>query len=225
MRRETAIKEDSMSLTLIGKKRGMTRVFCSKTGKNIPCTVLEIQPNLVVQAKTNEKDGYQALKLGAFAMSDVEKRRARKPDLGQFKNDLSPQKALKESKGSFKGKNVGDAVKADYFALGSYVDVQGTTKGKGYQGVVKRHGVSMIVKSHGAGPVVRHIGSSGFMTSHGRVHKGKKDSGQMGSAKCFVEGLEVLEIDIDAGVLVVKGGVPGANGGTIYVRNSIKGKK
>ena len=213
-----------MSLTLIGKKRGMTRVFCSKTGKNIPCTVLEIQPNLVVQAKTTEKDGYEALLLGAFPMSDAEKRRAKKPDLGKFKDGMAPHKALKESKGSFE-KSVGEFVPADYFAIGAYVDVQGITKGKGYQGVVKRHNVSMIVKSHGAGPVVRHIGSSGFMTSHGRVHKGKKDSGQMGAAKCFVEGLEVLEIDLDAGVMVVKGGVPGANGGTIYVRNSIKGKK
>lgn len=213
-----------MSLTLIGKKRGMTRVFCSKTGKNIPCTVLEIQPNLVVQAKTSEKDGYQALALGAFPMNDAEKRRARKPDLGQFKNGIAPCKTLKESKGSF-DKNVGDAVAADYFQIGAYVDVQGITKGKGYQGVIKRFNVGTIVKSHGAGPVVRHIGSSGFLTSHGRVHKGKKDSGQMGAVKCFVEGLEVLDIDAEAGVVVVKGGVPGANGGTIYVRNSIKGKK
>ena len=212
-----------MSLTLIGKKRGMTRVFCSKTGKNIPCTVLEIQPNLVVQAKTTETDGYEALLLGAFPMSDAEKRRAKKPALGRFKEGMTPQKTLKESKGSFE-KVAGDAIAADYFEVGAFVDVQGVTKGKGYQGVVKRHNVGMIVKSHGAGPVARHIGSSGFLTSHGRVHKGKKDSGQMGAAKCFVEGLEILEIDAEAGVVVVKGGVPGANGGTIYVRKSIKGK-
>ena len=213
-----------MSLTLIGKKRGMTRVFCSKTGKNIPCTILEIQPNLVVQSKTVESDGYEAVKLGAFALSDKDKRRARKPDLGQFKDGMAPHKTLLESKGSFDKKS-GDMVELNYFTVGSYVDVRGTTKGKGYQGVIKRFGVGTIVKSHGAGPVVRHIGSSGFMTSHGRVHKGKKDSGQMGSANCFAEGLEVLEIDVEAGVMVVKGGVPGANGGTIYVRNNIKGKK
>lgn len=224
MGRETA-KGNSMSLTLIGKKRGMTRVFCSKTGKNIPCTVLEIQPNLVVQTKTVESDGYEAVKLGAFALTEVQQRRARKPDLGQFKDGAVPMKTLIESRGSFPENKAGDLIKLDYFPVGGYVDVRGTTKGKGYQGVIKRFGVGTIVKSHGAGPVVRHIGSAGFMTSHGRVHKGKKDSGQMGSANCFAEGLEILEIDVEAGVMVVKGGVPGANGGTIYVRNNIKGKK
>ena len=158
-------------------------------------------------------------------MSDSEKRRAKKPHLGKFKEGMTPVKTLKESKGSFEGKNVGDLIKPDYFEVGAYVDIQGITKGKGYQGVIKRFGVGTIVKSHGAGPVVRHIGSSGFMTSHGRVHKEKKDSGQMGAANCFIEGLEVLDIDAEAGVMVVKGGVPGANGGTVYVRNSIKGKK
>lgn len=214
-----------MSLTLIGKKRGMTRVFCKKTGRNLPCTVLEIQPNLVVQQKTKENDGYEAVKLGAFTLSEVQKKRARKPDLGQFKDGMAPMKTLLESKGNFDGVTAGSFVTLSYFTVGSYVDVRGISKGKGYQGVIKRHGVSTIVKSHGAGPVVRHIGSSGFMTSHGRVHKGKKDSGQTGSEFCYAEGLEILDIDLEAGTLVVIGSVPGANGETIYVRNNIKGKK
>jgi len=224
MRRETAIKDNSMSLTLIGKKRGMTRVFCSKSGKNIPCTVLEIQSHLVLQSKSEETDGYEAVKLAAFALSDAEKRRARKPDLGQFKNGLTPMKTLLESRGSFDLK-AGDSVDSTYFSVGSYVDVHGVTKGKGHQGVVKRYGVACIAKSHGSGPVVRHIGSSGSLTSHGRVQKGKRGSGQMGNANCCTQGLEVLDIDKELGVMVVKGAVPGANGGTIYVRNNIKGKK
>lgn len=213
-----------MSLTLIGKKRGMTRVFCKTSGKNLPCTVLEIQPNLVLRQKTSETDGYEALVLAAFPLSDSEKKRAKKPNLGQFKNDTTPRKTLLESKGAFDYKE-GDSVDLSYFSEGQYVDVRGTSKGKGYQGVIKRHGVSRIVTSHGAGPVVRHIGSSGFMTSHGRVHKGKKDSGQMGAESKYAEGVEILEIDLESGILVVKGSVPGANGGTIYVRNNIKGKK
>ena len=213
-----------MSLTLIGKKRGMTRVFCKKSGKNIPCTVLEIQPNVVVQEKTKDKDGYEALKLAAFPLSETQVKRAKKPDLGHFKDGLVPMKTMLESRGCFEQKK-GDKIDLSYFEIGSYVDVRGVSKGKGYQGVIKRHGVARIVSSHGAGPVVRHIGSSGFMTSHGRVHKGKKDSGQTGNVYRFAEGLEILDIDVDLGILVVKGGVPGANGGTIYVRNNIKGKK
>ena len=153
MRRETAIKDNSMSLTLIGKKRGMTRVFCSKSGKNIPCTVLEIQSHLVLQSKTTESDGYVAVKLAAFALSESEKRRAKKPDLGQFKDGMVPMKTLVESRGTFDLK-VGENVDATYFAIGAYVDVHGTTKGKGHQGVVKRFGKACIHKSHGAGPVV-----------------------------------------------------------------------
>ncbi len=224
MRRETAIKDNSMSLTLIGKKRGMTRVFCSKSGKNIPCTVLEIQSHLVLQSKTDESDGYKAIKLAAFALSDADKRRAKKPHLGQFKDGIAPMKTFVESRGSFDLK-AGESVNATYFEVGAYVDVRGTTKGKGHQGVIKRFGVSSIHKSHGAGPVVRHLGSSGSLTSHGRVQKGKKGSGQMGNDNRFAEGLEVLDIDKELGVMVVKGSVPGSNGGTIYVRNNIKGKK
>jgi large subunit ribosomal protein L3 len=214
-----------MSLTLIGKKRGMTRVFDPKSGKNIPCTVLEIQPNLVVQAKTKESDGYDALKLGALALSEKQIKGAKKPDIGQFKNNLTPMKTLLESRGSFADKKEGDMIPCSYFATGSFVDVQGVTKGKGFQGVIKRFKVGSIVKSHGAGPVVRHIGSAGSLTSHGRVQKGKKGAGRMGNCNRTTEGLKVLEIDESLGVVVVKGSVPGANGGTIYVRASIKGKK
>ena len=103
-----------------------------------------------------------------------------------------------------------------------FVDVRGRTKGKGYQGPIKRHGVSRVVSSHGAGPIVRHVGSSGFMTSHGRVHKGKVDSGQMGDDNHFAECLQVLEIDKDNDVILVKGCVPGANNSVVYVRSSVK---
>ncbi len=214
-----------MSLTLIGKKRGMTRIFCSKTGKNTPCTIIEIQPNLLVQSKTIETDGYEAVKLAAFALSEKQKRTARKPDLGHYKDGMPAMRTMVESKGSLEGKKPGDLIDLTYFSNGSFVDVRGTTKGRGYAGVIKRFRVGSIVKSHGAGPVVRHLGSTGSLTSHGRVQKGKKGAGQMGAVNRCTEGLEVLEMDAEHGILVVKGGIPGANGGTVYVCNSIKGKK
>lgn len=157
-------------------------------------------------------------------MSDKKKKNAKKPYLGIFSKSPVAMEKILESRGDFKEVSEGDMVGPDYFEVGSFIDVRGKSKGKGYQGVIKRHGVSTIVKSHGAGPVVRHIGSSGFMTSHGRVHKGKKDSGQTGNAFCFAEGLLVVEVNTDDNFVVVKGSVPGPNGGVVYLRNSIKGK-
>ena len=215
-----------MSLTMTGKKRGMLRLFDKETGKSTPCTVIELSPNVVSQIKTIEKDGYSAVQMAALACSSVERKRMKKPLAGHFESKkIDPHKKLKESKvDDLAGLEVGKVFGVDYFEEVIYVDVQGISKGKGYQGVIKRFGVASIAKSHGAGPVVRHIGSSGSMTSHGRVHKGKKASGQMGNASVVAENLQVVEINTNLNALIVKGAIPGANGDTVYVRKAIKRK-
>lgn len=213
-----------MSLTMICKKRGMTRLFSKKTGKALPCTVIEFQPNVISQVKSEEKDGYHAVQLGAFVLSEADKKRQKKPLSGHFKkHKIAPRKVLKESRlpASSEWKE-GDEIKADYFAAGDLVDVTGNSKGKGYQGVVKRHNYGTFGGSHGVGPVARHAGSTGSLTAHGEVRKGKKMAGHMGAERVTTEHLEVLEVDVDLGVLIVKGAVPGANGDVVYIRKALK---
>lgn len=213
-----------MSLTISGRKRGMTRVFDKTSGKMFPCTVIEVEPNIVSQVKTEEKDGYVAVQLASGSMSPQEKKRMKKPEAGHFtKKGIDAKKVLHETRLTDAGEwEVGKEVDATQFEEGSYVDVRGTSKGKGYQGVIKRHGVARIVSSHGAGPCVRHIGSSGSLTSHGRVHKNKKASGQMGNERVTIEGLQVLKVDKEKNALVVKGAIPGANGGVVFIRKAMK---
>lgn len=213
-----------MSLTLSGRKRGMTRIFDKTSGKSFPCTVIEVEPNIISQIKTKEKDGYVAVQLASGGMTPQEKKRMKKPEAGHFsKKGLEPKKVLHETRLLDASEwEVGKEVDVTQFEEGTYVDVRGTSKGKGYQGVIKRHGVARIVSSHGAGPVVRHIGSSGFLTSHGRVHKNKKAAGHMGSERVTVEGLQVLKVDKEKNALVVKGAIPGANGGVVFIRKAMK---
>lgn len=213
-----------MSLTMSGKKRGMTRIFDKDSGKALPCTVIEVEPNIITQVKTKENDGYTAVQLASGTMTPQQKKRMKKPVRGHFeKKGIDPKKVLHESRLKSEGDyQIGQEIDVAQFQEGAYVDVHGRTKGKGYQGVIKRHGVSRIVKSHGAGPVVRHIGSSGFLTSHGRVHKNKKMAGHMGDANVTVEGLKILKIDPRRNLLVVKGAIPGANGGVVYIRKAMK---
>ena len=215
-----------MSLTLIGKKRGMTRIFDKKSGKVLPCTVIELRPNVVSQIKTVENDGYTAVQMAALEVPESKKRNVSKPLLGHFsKKKIEPHLKLLETRlKATDGLEVGKEFSADYFAEGSLVDVTGISKGKGYQGVIKRHGKSRIVKSHGAGPVVRHIGSSGSLTAHGRVHKGKKMAGQMGNTRKTVERLEVLKVDTVLNAVIVKGSIPGANGSVVSLRKTLKEK-
>jgi len=213
-----------MSLTLIGKKRGMTRIFDEKSGHAIPCTVIELDSNVVSQIKTLEKDGYQAVQMSAVKPTASQKKNMTKPLTGHYsKKSIEPRVVARESRiDDVSGMELGKEFNSDYFEVGSYVDVQGQSKGKGYQGVMKRFGASGMNKSHGQGPVQRHLGSSGSLTSHGRVQKNKKMAGQMGNAKVGIQSLLVVKVNAEQKALVVKGAVPGANGGTVFIRKAIK---
>jgi large subunit ribosomal protein L3 len=214
-----------MSLTLIGKKRGMTRLFDSKSNKSIPCTVIELEPNVVSQIKTIESDGYTALQLSAFKMNSADKNRARKPDLGRYaKINIEPRKYACESRLEKIDEEfvIGKEVGVDYFAEDEFVDVTGTSKGHGYQGVIKRHGKSSIAGSHGVGPVERHMGSIGSIRGKGQVKPGKKMAGHMGDERVTTEMLRVIKVDVELSAIVVTGAIPGSVGGLVYVRKAMK---
>ncbi len=213
-----------MSLTLIGKKRGMTRLFDKKRGKVIPCTVIEIEPNIVSQIKTIEIDEYNGIQLAAFKVAENHTNRITKPILGHFeKNKISPCRVMSESRlDSLESFEIGKEITVEFFSDIEFVDVCGTSKGKGYQGVIKRFGVARKPESHGSGPIVRHMGSTGSLTSHGRVQKNKKGAGQMGNERVTCESLQVICVKPELNALVVKGAVPGANGGVVYIRKAIK---
>ena len=209
-----------MEKAIIGKKIGMTQIF-DADGKVIPVTVIEAGPCTVVQKKTEEKDGYNAVQLG---YGDVAERKLTKPEAGhQKKAGITEfQKVLKEFalKDSEKY-NVGDKVTADTFAAGDFVDVTGISKGHGYQGVIKRHGAHRLKETHGSGPVVRHAGSMGANSDPSRIFKGKIGAGQMGNEQVTVLNLDVVKVDAELGILAVRGAIPGPKGGIVYLRNSV----
>ena len=182
-----------MEKAIIGKKVGMTQIF-DDAGKVIPVTVIEAGPCTVVQKKTEEKDGYNAVQLG---YGDVPERKLTRPELGHLKKaGDARKKTLKEFRlADCDALNVGDEVKADVFAEGDRVDVTGISKGKGYQGVVKRHGASRLKETHGSGPVHRHAGSMGSGTDPSRIFKGKIGAGQMGDEQVTVLNLDVVKVD------------------------------
>ena len=208
-----------MEKFIIGKKIGMTQIFDEK-GKVIPVTAIEAEPNTVTQIKTVDQDGYTAIQLG---FGDVKETKLNKPELGKFKKSkLSPKKHLREFRvDTVEGVNVGDEVKADVFAQGDKVDIQGTSKGKGFQGVIKRHGQSRGPMGHGS-MYHRRPGSMGPTSTPGRVFKGKKLPGHMGSVTVTIQNLEVIKIDLDKNVILVKGSVPGAKGSILKVKSSVK---
>ena len=210
-----------MNKGLIGKKLGMTQIF-DEQGKVIPVTVIEAGPCVVAQVKTVETDGYNAIQLG---FGDVKESKINKPEKGHFaKSKLTPKKHLREFRlddiSSFK---VGDEVKADIFAAGEKVDIQGTSKGKGFQGVIKRHGQSRGPMGHGS-MYHRRPGSMGPTSTPGRVFKGKKLPGHMGSQTITIQNLEVVRVDLDKNVILVKGSVPGAKGAILKLKTSVKSK-
>ena len=209
-----------MEKAIIGKKVGMTQIF-DEAGHVIPVTVIEAGPCTVVQKKTEEKDGYNAVQLG---FEDVPQRKLTKPELGHLKKagEGVLKKELKEFKLSGAADmNVGDIVDASAFAEGDRVDVTGVSKGKGYAGVVKRHGVHIQKMAHGGGPVHRHPGSMGSSTDPSRVWKGKVGAGHMGSEQVTVLNLDVVKVDTELGVIAVKGAIPGPKGSIVYLRNSV----
>ena len=208
-----------MEKAIIGKKVGMTQIFDAE-GKVIPVTVIAAGPCTVVQKKTVEKDGYNAVQLG---YGDVAEKKLTKPELGHLKKaGDARKKTLKEFKlANCDALNVGDEVKADVFAEGDRVDVTGVSKGHGYQGVVKRHGASRLKESHGTGPVHRHAGSMGSGTDPSRIFKGKIGAGQMGNEQVTVLNLDVVQVDTELGLIAVRGAIPGPKGGIVTVRNSV----
>ena len=208
-----------MEKAIIGKKVGMTQIF-DEAGKVIPVTVIEAGPCTVVQKKTEEKDGYNAVQLG---YGDVADKKLTKPELGHLKKaGEARKKTLKEFKlANCDALNVGDEVKVDVFAEGDRVDVTGISKGHGYQGVIKRHGAARLKESHGTGPVHRHAGSMGSSTDPSRIFKGKIGAGQMGNEQVTVLNLDVIKVDSELGIIAVRGAIPGPKGGIVYLRNSV----
>ena len=208
-----------MQKGLIGRKVGMTQIF-DEEGKVIPVTAIEVGPCTVTQIKTVEQDGYTAVQLG---FGEVKERKLNKPELGHLsKNKLAPKKYLREFRlDSVEGMKVGDELKADVFAVGDKVDVQGTSKGKGFQGVIKRHGQSRGPMGHGS-MYHRRPGSMGPTSTPGRVFKGKKLPGHMGAQTISIQNLEVIRVDLDKNVILVKGSVPGTKGAILKVKSSVK---
>ena len=196
-----------MEKAIIGKKVGMKQIF-DEAGKVIPVTVIEAGPCTVVQKKTEEKDGYNAVQLG---YGDVAEKKLTKPELGHLKKAGEARKStLKEFKlADCDALNVGDEVKVDVFAEGDRVDVTGISKGHGYQGVIKRHGAARLKESHGTGPVHRHAGSMGSSTDPSRIFKGKIGAGQMGNEQVTVLNLDVIKVDSELGIIAVRGAIPG----------------
>ena len=209
-----------MEKAIIGKKIGMTQIF-DADGKVIPVTVIEAGPCTVVQKKTEEKDGYNAVQLG---YGDVAERKLTKPELGHLKKaGDARKKTLKEFKLAKAAEmNVGDEVKVDVFAEGDRVDVTGISKGHGYQGVIKRHGASRLKETHGTGPVHRHAGSMGSGTDPARIFKGKIGAGQMGNEQVTVLNLDVVKVDTELGLIAVRGAIPGPKGGVVFVKDTVK---
>ena len=208
-----------MKKALIGKKVGMTQIF-DEEGKVIPVTVIEATPCTVTQIKTVEQDGYQAVQLG---FGDVKEKKLNKPELGHLsKNKIAPKKYLREFRlDSIEGIKVGDELKADVFAAGDKVDIQGTSKGKGFQGVIKRHGQSRGPMGHGS-MYHRRPGSMGPTSTPGRVFPGKNLPGHMGVETVTIQNLEVVKVDLDKNVILVKGSVPGTKGSILKIKSSVK---
>ena len=208
-----------MQKAIIGKKIGMKQIF-SPEGKVIPVTVIEAGPCSVVQRKTVETDGYEAVQLG---FGDVKEKHVTKPLKGHFeKHGVALRKVLKEFRLDEITLNTGDEVKADTFAEGECVDVTGISKGKGYAGVIKRWGTHRLKETHGTGPVHRHPGSMGACSSPSRVFKGKKLPGHMGNVKVTVQNLDVVKVDAERNLILVKGAVPGPKGGIVTIKNTVK---
>ncbi len=211
-----------MKKGIIGRKVGMTQIFDEK-GNVIPVTVIEEGPCVVAQVKTVEKDGYNAVRLG---FGDVKDKHINKPERGIFeKNKLANKKHLREFKlDSIEGIKVGDEFKADVFAAGDKIDVQGTSKGKGFQGVIKRHGQHRGPMGHGS-MYHRRPGSMGPTSTPGRVFKGKKLPGHMGRVTVTIQNLDVVRVDLDKNVILVKGSVPGNKGAILKVKSAVKASK
>ena len=211
-----------MQKAIIGKKVGMTQVF-DESGKVIPVTVVEAGPCVVTQIKTVENDGYTAVQMG---YQDVKEKKLTRPEAGHLKKAGVPlKKHLKEFRLENSTLAVGDEVKADVFAAGDKVDVTGISKGHGYQGVIKRHGARRTPMTHGGGPVHRHAGSMNSCSTPSRIFKGKIGAGHMGVDQVTVQNLDVVQVDAELNMIVIRGAIPGPKGGVVYLKNTVKNIK
>ena len=211
-----------MEKAIIGKKIGMTQIF-DENGLVVPVTAIEAGPCVVAQVKTIENDGYNAIQLG---YGDVKENRINRPEKGHFtKANVTAKKHLREFRVSdVADVTVGSEVKADVFEAGDKIDVQGTSKGKGFQGVIKRHGQSRGPMGHGS-MYHRRPGSMGSTSTPGRVFKGKKLPGHMGVQTVTIQNLDVVKVDLDKNVILVKGSVPGPKGAILKIRKTVKSSK
>ena len=211
-----------MAIGLVGKKCGMTRVF-TEAGASIPVTVVEISANRITQVKNTDVDGYQAIQVTTGTRRDSRVTAAQK---GHFaKAGVAAGRGVWEfraNESDLEGREIGGEILADLFEQGQMVDVTGQSKGKGFQGGVKRHNFSMQDATHGNSVSHRALGSTCQNQSPGKVFKGKKMPGQMGNKRVTVQGLEVISVDVEKGLLVIKGAIPGATGGDVIVRPSVK---
>lgn len=224
-----------MQKAIIGKKIGMTQIF-DERGNVIPVTVVEAGPCVVAQKKTVENDGYNSIQMGFGDIKLKYKKGTRSEKFdekptnltlamqGHFaKADVAPKKVLREFRfDDISAYNVGDIIKAGVFSEGDKIDVTGTSKGKGYAGVIKRWNFRRLKESHGSGPVVRHGGSMGACSTPSRVWKGKKMAGHLGAERVTVQNLKVVKIDNENNLIAIKGAIPGPNGGTVLIRESVK---
>ena len=211
-----------MAIGLVGKKCGMTRIF-TEAGVSIPVTVVEVTANRISQIKTQDTDGYQAIQVTTGERRDSRVNAAQK---GHFaKAGVAAGRGTWEFRvedSELEGREAGSEIAADLFQVGQIVDVTGTSKGKGFQGGIKRHNFRSQDWTHGNSVSHRVVGSTGQNQTPGRVFKGKKMPGQMGNKRVTVQGLEVISVDAEKGILVIKGAIPGANGGDVLVRPSVK---
>lgn len=209
-----------MAIGLVGKKCGMTRIF-TEAGESIPVTVVEVHANRITQVKNTDVDGYQAIQVTTGTRRDSRVTAAQK---GHFaKAGVAAGRGVWEFRANdsdLEGREIGGEILADLFEQGQIVDVTGQSKGKGFQGGVKRHNFSMQDATHGNSVSHRVLGSTGQNQSPGKVFKGKKMPGQMGNKRVTVQGLEVISVDVEKGLLVIKGAIPGATGGDVIVRQS-----
>ena len=209
-----------MTKGILGKKVGMTQIF-TETGELIPVTVIEATPNVVLQLKTIENDGYEAVQIGYQDMREV---LSNKPAKGHVaKANTAPKRFIREFKNvELEGLEVGSEIKVDVFQTGDIVDVTGTSKGKGFQGVIKRHGQSRGPMAHGS-RYHRRPGSMGAVAAN-RVFKGKKLAGRMGGDRITIQNLEIVRVDLDRNVILIKGNVPGAKKSLITIKTAVKAK-
>jgi large subunit ribosomal protein L3 len=198
----------------------MTQIF-EESGRVIPVTVIEAGPCVIAQKKTIEKDGYNSVQL---AFGDVAERKLSKPELGHLKKaGVSAKRHLKEFKlDNASELEVGAEIKAGIFAAGDHIDVTGTSKGHGFEGSVKRHGTHVQKNSHGGGPVHRHSGSMGACSTPSRIFKGKNMPGHMGAEQVTIQNLDVVKVDEELNMIVVRGAIPGPKGGLVYIKSTVK---